>query len=256
MSTALITGGSAGIGAAFAERLAADGHDLVLVARGADRLEDGAARLRRRHGVAVEVQAADLSDPDDCAAVEQRVASTGAPVDLLVNNAGFGVPGTFLTSEVSDEEAMLAVNVRAVLRLTHGVLPGMLARRHGGVINVSSMAGFVPTGTGASYAASKAWVTLFTESLAMNLTGTGVQVTAVCPGFTRTGFHDRIGADQADIPAWLWLSADRVARVALADHRRGKVLSIPGAQYRAAVVLSRLVPRGLLRAASTRVTGR
>lgn len=256
MSRALITGATAGIGAAFADRLAADGDDVVLVARGQQRLEDTAARLRQRYGVAVEVIVADLSDPAACAGVEQRLACAADPVDLLVNNAGFGLPGTFLDSAASDEEEMLAVNVRAVLRLTHAALPGMLARGTGGILNVSSMAGFVPTGTGASYAASKAWVTSFSESLAMNVAGTGVRVSAVCPGFTRTEFHDRIGADQSDIPGWLWLRADRVVGVALADHRRGRVVSVPGAQYRIAAALSRLVPRPLLRAVSARVTGR
>ncbi len=253
MSRALVTGASAGIGAEFAAKLAATGYDLVLVARSADRLAASAAALRHRYGVAVEVLPADLADPEGCGRVEQRLAQTHEPIDLLVNNAGCGVPGTFLSSTLADEEAMLALNVRAVMRLTHAALPG-LRERQGGVINVSSMAGFMPTSRGASYAASKAWVTMFTESLAMTLAGTGVRVTAVCPGYTTSEFHDRIGQDLSGTPRWLRLRASQVATRALADHRRGRTISIPGRRYRIVAVLIRLAPRRVLTVASARVT--
>lgn len=254
MSRALVTGASAGIGAEFAAKLAATGYDLVLVARNADRLAASAAALRHRYGVTVEVLPADLADPEGCGRVEQRLTQAHELIDLLVNNAGCGVPGTFLSSALADEEAMLDLNVRAVLRLTHAALPG-LRQRHGGVINVSSMAGFVPTSSGASYAASKAWVTMFSESLAMTLAGTGVRVTAVCPGYTASEFHDRIGKDLSDTPRWLRLRASQVVNRALVDHRRGRVISIPGRRYRVVSVLIRLLPRRILTAASARVTG-
>lgn len=256
MTRALVTGATAGIGAAFVHRLAKEGADLVLVARGRDRLETMAEALRQRYGGQVGVLAADLSRPESCAAVEERLRAEAEPVNLLVNNAGFSLPGTFPTSIVDHEEELLAVNVRAVMRLSHAVLPGMLDRNRGGIINISSIAGFVPTSTGPSYAASKAWVTSFTESLAMNLAGTGVRVSVVCPGLVRTEFHERSRTDTGRIPRVLWLAADDVARIGLADHRRGRLISIPGWRYKAALGVVRLLPRGLVRAASALVTGR
>jgi len=256
MPVALVTGATAGIGAAFVAQLAREGSDLVLVARTESRLTKQAAQLRQQYGITVESIAADLSTDDGLRRVEARVADQDAPIDLLVNNAGFGLQHDFLDSDISEEDGMLAVNVRAVMRLTHAVLPVMVARGSGGIINVSSVAGSVPTATGATYAASKAWVTAFTESLSMLLDGKGkgVQLTALCPGFTRTEFHDRVGVSRGGVPERLWLEAGDVVSAALRDHRRGAVISIPGVQYKVSVVGSRLVPRRLLRWASSRVT--
>ncbi|MBA3368207.1 MAG: SDR family oxidoreductase [Geodermatophilaceae bacterium] len=253
-STALVTGGTAGIGAAFAAQLAREGSDLVLVARTESRLTDKATELSERYGIAVETIAADLSTAHGLGRVEARVADAGAPIHLLVNNAGFGLAEDFLDSDVAAEEEMLAVNVRAVLRLTHAALPAMIERGSGGIINVSSMAGSVPTATGATYAASKAWVTAFTESLSMLVAGKGVALTALCPGFTRTEFHDRVGVSRGGVPELLWLDADDVVAAGLRDHRRGAVISVPGVQYKASVIGSRLVPRSVLRWVSARVT--
>lgn len=253
MSRALVTGASSGIGEEFAARLAAGGYALVVVARRADRLAATAAALRHRYGVDVEVLVADLADPDDCARVERRLREQERPVDLVVNNAGLGVHGALTTSTLADEEQMLAVNVTAVMRLTKAALPGLLDRGHGGVIVVSSVAGFVPNGGGATYAASKAWATMFCESLALTLSGTGVSVTAVCPGFTRSEFHSHIGSDLDDKPGWLVLRASTVVRTALRDHARGKVVSIPGRQYRVIVAMVRRLPRAVLIRGSRRV---
>ena len=177
--TACITGATAGIGLAFAEELAAEGSDLVLVARDTERLEALAERLAAEHGISVEVLTADLATDAGCRAVMDRLADASRPIDVLVNNAGFGVNQDFVAGDLSDEERLLDVLVRATLRLTHAALPGMVQRGRGIVINVSSVAGWVPMGT---YAAAKSWVTVFTEGLGAELSGTGVSATAVCPG--------------------------------------------------------------------------
>ena len=251
MSVALITGPTSGIGNAFARRLAADGHDLVLVSRDANRLEELARGLRSTYGVDVEVLAADLADDEGCRSTEKRL-SYGSPVDLLVNNAGFSINQRFLTGDIENEEAMLRVLVRAVLRLTRAAVPGMVARRHGAVINVSSVAGFVPQST---YSAAKAWVTAFSQSLAGDLGGTGVRVMALCPGFTHTEFHERAGHDMSKIPNWLWLNAPQVVDDALRDLRRGNDVSVPGAQYKAIVALARHAPVRTLNRVARRVRG-
>lgn len=253
MPVALVTGGTAGIGAAFAAQLAREGSDLVLVARTPDRLASQVSALAQRYGIRVDTIAADLSTSDGLGQVEARLADPERPIDLLVNNAGFGLGASFLHSSLEAEDGMLAVNVRAVMRLTHTVLPIMVARGSGGIINVSSIAGFLPTETGASYSASKAWVTAFTESLAILVRNSGVEVTALCPGFTRTEFHQRAGA-RDEIPERMWLQADEVVAAALRDHRRGVTISVPGAQYKATMLGARLLPRGLLRWVSSRVT--
>jgi short-subunit dehydrogenase len=252
MTTALITGATAGIGNSFARRLAADGHDLVLVARDEKRLKETAAELGAAYGVPVEVLVADLADDDGCRSVEERLADAARPVDLLVNNAGFSVGRRFVTGDIEEEERMLRVLVRAVLRLTRAAVPGMVERGHGAIINVSSVASFVPQGT---YSAAKAWVTSFSQGLAGDLAGTGVRVLALCPGFTRTEFHDRAGIDMRSTRAWMWLDADRVVGDALADLRRDAVVSVPGLQYKVIVAVARRVPTKILHAVARRVRG-
>lgn len=256
MPTALVTGATAGIGAAFARRLAREQYQLVLVARDAPRLRAFAEELTAAHGVAVEALVADLSEdgPDGgCARVEKRLADGG--VDLLVNNAGFTTHQPFDDGDVEDEDRMLRVNVRAVLRLAHAAVPAMLPTG-GGIINVSSVAGFFPMAGGATYAASKAYVTALSEALAAEYTDRGVVVTALCPGFTRTEFHQRAGVPTEGIADRLWLDADTLVDGALADHRRKRPISVPGWQYKVLTEAGRLTPRPLLSAASRAVKAR
>jgi short-subunit dehydrogenase len=246
MTTALITGGTAGIGRAFADKFAGLGYDLVLVARDQARLEETAEQLRASSGVRVDTLVADLATDEGCAVVRDRVGAADRPVDILVNNAGFALGHGFRKSGIEDEERLLDVHVRAVLRLTHAALPGMVARGKGSVINVASVAAFVPRGT---YSAAKAWVVAFSESVAAELHGTGVRCMALCPGFTHTEFHDRAEIDEGQIPGWMWLNAPDVVDAAIADLRKGVTVSVPAAKYKLLVGASRLVPRRV----STRV---
>jgi hypothetical protein len=253
---ALVTGATAGIGAAFARRLAADGHDLVLVARDERRLADLAAELNGRYGGRVEVLAADLSTDEGCGVAEDRLRDPAEPVDLLVNNAGISLNRSFLRSTVADETRLLRLNVHAVLRLTLAALPGMTERGHGAVINVSSVAGFGPVMPGSTYSASKAWVTNFSESVALSVRRYGVRVMALCPGYTRTEFHDRAGIDMSRLPSWLWLRADDVVEAALRDLRRNRTVSVPDWRYKVAVFGLRHAPARLWRALARDTRGR
>ncbi len=252
MTTALITGSTSGIGAAFARHLAADGHNLVLVARSTDRLHEQATELHDTHGIEAQVLSADLATDDGIEAVEDRLSERTSPVDLLVNNAGFGHKGRYLQVPMADELTMLKVHCEAVLRLTSAALTQMSERHRGAVINVSSVGAFVPRGT---YGASKAWVVQFTEGAAKDLAGSGVRLMALCPGFVRTEFHQRAGMGTGNIPNWMWLDADKLVTAALSDLSRGKTLSIPDARYKALMGVVKVTPRGLLGGISSR-TGR
>ena len=255
MPTALITGATSGIGAAFAARLAADGRDLVLVARDRNRLDAAAAR-HRDAGVAVQVLTADLSSVEGRERVAARLGETQAaarpddgspgPVDMLVNSAGLTIGAGLLDTSPESLRAQLDVNVTAVLDLTRAALPGMVARRRGAVVNVSSLAGFLAS-RGSTYGADKAWVTSFTEGVAATLHGTGVRAIALCPGFVRTEFHSRAGIDAGARTGPLWLDAGRVVDECLADLARGKVVSVPSRQYKAIVAIVDVLPRSLLR---------
>jgi short-subunit dehydrogenase len=249
MSTALITGATSGIGLAFARTLARRGHDIVLVARNRERLDLVAAELRG-HRVQVDVIAADLADRSQLAVVEERLRTQ--PVEILVNNAGFGVLQGFSTGDLEAEQQMLDVLVTAVMRLTHAALPGMIARGSGAVLNVSSVAGWI---TGGTYSAAKAWVTVFSESLALELAGTGVHVTAVCPGFTHTEFHQRASMETEGIPEWMWLDTQEVVDRALVDVRKGRPVSVAGTQYKALSLAAQYLPRPLVRALGARRPG-
>lgn len=252
MTTALITGSTAGIGAAFARRLAADGHNLVLVARDNKRLREQATELHDRHGIEAEVLSADLATEDGITTVERRLGDRQNPVDLLINNAGFGNKGHYLEVPMDDELRMLKVHIEAVLRLTSAAVPGMRDRGRGGVVNVASMGAFVPRGT---YGASKAWVVQFTQGAMKDLAGSGVRLMALCPGFVRTEFHDRAGMSTDNIPKWMWLDADKLVAAALTDLARGKPVSIPDPRYKALMGVVKVAPRGLLGGITSR-TGR
>ena len=240
--TALVTGPTSGIGLAFAHQLAAGGHDLVLVSRNRDRLEELAAGIRTAHGSAVEVLVADLGDREQLDRVEARVADPERPVDLLVNNAGFGLKRPFLDNPVTDEQYLLDVLVTAVLRLTHAALGAMVARGEGAIVNVSSVAGYLPRGT---YSAAKAYVTSLSEWADLTYRDQGVRVMALLPGFTRTEFHERMQVSQGSAPAWMWLDADRLVRDGLRDLARGRRVSVPSRRYKVLAAAARYTPTDL-----------
>ncbi|TML39437.1 MAG: SDR family oxidoreductase [Actinobacteria bacterium] len=248
--TVLITGASSGIGLAFARRLAADGHDLVLVARREGRLKELADELAAGHAVTTEVLAADLTDADDLARVEARVAEQTRPVELLINNAGFGTFGSFAELPIDQEEREIRLNVLALVRLTRAAVGAMTARGQGGIINVSSVASFQAGPYNATYSATKAFVTSFTEAVHEELRGTGVKVMALCPGFTRTEFQETANAEGAGVPSLLWQTPEPVVRSALRDLRRGAAVSVPGVHNKMAAMLSQLAPRALTRRVS------
>ncbi|MFI0451622.1 SDR family NAD(P)-dependent oxidoreductase [Actinomadura sp. 6N118] len=241
--TALVTGASSGIGESFARLLAGRGTDLVIVARRAELLDGLARDLVERYRVAVEVLAADLTDPAQRGEVEERLRAD--PVELLINNAGYGAFGPFAELPMDDQTAEVELNVVALMRLTHAALPGMIGRRRGGVLNVASMAGFAPSPGSAVYGATKAYVASFSESLHAEVASKGVHVTALCPGFTRT-------TEEADSNL-LWLRREDVARAGLDAVSAGRAMCVPGLQYKAVLPALKLVPRPLLRVAANRM---
>lgn len=241
---ALITGATVGIGAAFAELLAKEKHDLVIVARDLNRLNDRADQWRTQFGVEVEVMQADLSRYEDIRRVELRLQNISRPVEVLINNAGFGINKSFTTSDTAEEIALLDVLVTAPMRLMHAVLPAMKSRNSGIIINVSSVAGWI---AGGSYSAAKSYLTVLSESLNTELAGSQVKVHALCPGFTRTEFHQRGGMKMGGVPSWLWLSAQEVVADAWQSAKAGKAISVPGKAYKVISFISRFGPRPLVR---------
>jgi short-subunit dehydrogenase len=232
---------------AFARRLAADNYDLVVVARSGGRLNELADELKREHASEVEVLAADLTSPDGVAAVEARLADTTAPVDLLVNNAGFGTFGRFAELPLEKEVEEIELNVVALVRLSHAVLPGLLARRTGGIINVASIAAFQPGPFEATYCATKAFVHSFSQALHEEVHKQGVTVLSLCPGFTITEFQERGGADASTVPSFASQTPQQVVAAALKAFRRGRAVRVPGAPNKALAASARLSPQTLAR---------
>ncbi len=247
MAIALVTGASAGIGATFVRALAGRGYDLILVARRRDRLDELAREVEGKHGARTEVISADLATGEGVKAVEDRIAAVR--LDLLVNNAGFGTMGRFWETPIEGQDQMHRVHVLATMRLTRAALAGMVPRGSGGVINVSSVAGFAASPGNVSYCATKHWMNAFTEGLYMELKGVGspVKVQALCPGFTYSEFHDVLGIDRSTIPASWWLEAEYVVNRSLEGLERGELFVIPSFRYRNLVRLIRLAPDGMRR---------
>jgi short-subunit dehydrogenase len=243
--TALITGASSGLGAEYARQLAGRGTDLVLVARDRAALAELAETVRARYGVAVEVLVADLLAPRQLEKVVHRLTDRERPIDMLVNNAGFGLPLSFARNDIDDEVRHLDLLVQVPMRLTHAVLTPMLQRGSGRIVNIASVAGFIPRST---YGACKGWLISFSRWANGRYRGRGVTVTAVCPGFTHTNFHERMGLPpgQEGLPEWMWLDARDVVSESLRDIARGKSVSVPSLRYKAIVGLTRVLPAGLL----------
>lgn len=251
----LVTGASSGIGLAFARVLAAEGFDLILTARRHERLAQLADELRGRHGIDAVVMAADLADERAVEGLAHDIAHSARQVDFLVNNAGFGVPGAYASTSWQQQRDFLQVLVTAVAELTHRLLPGMIERRWGRIINVASVAGMMPGVAGHTlYAASKAFVIKFSESLALETHRHNIHVSASCPGFTLTEFHDVTGtrAQVNTMPKAMWLDADRVARESYAAVMKGVPVYVPGRLYRMLVGASRVVPPSVVLAVMKR----
>jgi len=241
---ALITGATAGIGAAFAELLASENHDLVIVARDLPRLNERADHWRIKFGVEVEVIQADLSRDEDIRRIELRLQNISRPIEVLINNAGFGINKSFTTSDIAEEIALLDVLVTAPMRLMHAALPRMKDRDSGTIINVSSVAGWI---AGGSYSAAKSYLTVLSESLHTELKDTNVRVHALCPGFTRTEFHQRGKMSMKGLPNFMWLNSDRLVEQSWRDALKGKAVSVPGWQYKLLVFIVETMPRSIVR---------
>ena len=241
-SWALVTGATAGIGESFTRLLAENNYNIVMVARDLQRLEERARELESKFNISTHVIQADLATESGCAVIEQYISNN--QIDVLINNAGFGLNKAFTMSSLEAEQQMLDVLVRTPMRLMHAVLPGMKERNKGVVINVSSVAGYI---AGGSYSASKSYITVISESLNTELAGTHVKVSAVCPGFTRTEFHQRARMSMKGLPNFMWLNADELVKKAWSDALRGEAVSIPGWQYRVLTFVIQTVPRSLVR---------
>ncbi len=247
---ALVTGASSGIGLCFARQLASKGYDLVLVARRLDRLEKIASELSSEHSVDCRVEGRDLADPLAVADLVSDLERDGVEVEVLINNAGYGLAGSYLSQPWQQHEQFIRVLLTAVCELTHRLLPGMKRRGKGRIIQVSSVAGFIPGTAGHTlYGAVKAALNLFTECLALECKGSGVHVTALCPGFTYTEFHDVTGTREkmSKMPGILWLQADRVASDALDCCERGKIYCVPGLVYKTLLIILWMIPAPLRR---------
>ena len=246
---ALVTGASAGIGAAFARRLAREGYDLALTARRVERLEALAAELRGRHGTEVLVAPADLSTPEGAQQVLGQVAAGGRVVDALINHAGYGLPGAFAATRWADQQAFLQLMVTAPCELAHGLIPPMVERRFGRIVNVASVAGLIPGAAGHTlYAGAKSLMIKFSQSLHLEAAPHGVHVTALCPGFTWSEFHDANGTRariSAATPTWAWLQADKVVEDGWRAVEANRPICIPGVVYKVICGVARLVPDGL-----------
>ena len=252
MASALITGGTSGIGHAFAVEFASRGTDLVLVARDADRLDKVAAELRETHGIEVETISADLSVRDDVMRVADRIEDPARPVDWLINNAGFGLHSTVLDrSEIDIQAKAFDVMCLAVLILGGAAVRAMRARVSGRIVNVASTSAAIYTG---NYSAVKAWARTYSTALQLELRGTGVTVTGLLPGWVRTEFHDRAGINASKLPGFVWIEADKLVRACLADAEKGRIESIPDVKWKVAMFIGDHGPRGLARLVSRMLT--
>jgi len=241
-SWALVTGATAGIGESFSRLLAANNYNLVLVARDLPRLQERAVALEAKFGVSTHVIQADLATDAGCLSVEKYILEN--QIDVLINNAGFGTNKSFTMSTIEVEQALLDVLVRTPMRLMHVALPLMKARDNGIIINVSSVAGYIAGGT---YSASKSYLTVLSESLNTELSTTNVRVSALCPGFTRTEFHQRGKMSMKGLPNFMWLNSDRLVEQSWRDALKGKAVSVPGWQYKLLVFIVHTMPRSIVR---------
>jgi short-subunit dehydrogenase len=244
---ALVTGASSGIGETFARVLAQRGHDIVVVARDTGRLEALAKEMEGAYNATVQVLPADLTDAEQLAVIEGRLHDRSAPVDVLVNNAGFGTFGAFHTLDLAAETREIQLNVVALVRLTHAAATEMVQRGKGGILNVSSLAGFQPGPSNATYGATKAFVTSFTEAVHEEMKGTGVSVTVLCPGFTRTGFQAAANVPAAGLPGFMWQESDAVVRVGLDALAKNRAIAIPGGINKALGTFSSVTPHAITR---------
>ncbi|CAN2231908.1 SDR family NAD(P)-dependent oxidoreductase [Candidatus Planktophila versatilis] len=239
---ALVTGATAGIGESFTRLLASKGYNIALVARDEVRLHERAGGLREKYGIQTFVLAADLATKSGVKSVEKYIQSY--EIEVLINNAGFGINKAFTVSDLGDEQDLLNVLVRAPMRLMHVILPGMKERKSGTIINVSSVAGFIAGGT---YSAAKSYLTVLSESLNTELKGTGVIVSALCPGFTRTEFHQRGRMKMKGLPRFMWLNADKLVAQSWKDAQAHQPVSVPGWQYKLLVAIVSIAPRSFVR---------
>ena len=253
MATALVTGATAGIGESFTRLLASEGFDLVLVARDKKRLQERANSLSKKYKIDVEVLQANLSLPVQLAKVMKRLSNPKKPIEVLINNAGFGIKDSFLSSNIADEILLMDVLAKAPMQLMHSVLPQMLNRDSGTIINVSSVASFIAGGT---YSAAKSYLTVHTESLHTELSKTKINISALCPGFTHTEFHQRGNMKMSGLPNFMWLEADRVVADSWRAALAGRAICIPGWQYKTLSTIARFGPRPLVRKLGIKVRAR